>query len=353
MSENIESGPSRTETRDTVLEVRNVEVTYEMGRGRARVLDDITVAIERGETLGIVGESGSGKSMFASSLMHAVQDPGVLNGEIVYHSDDGDSVNLLDLSTRQLKAIRWEEIAIVYQGAMNAFNPTLTIGRHFTETFEAHDVDPDSGLERARDIIKDLNLDPDRLLKAYSHELSGGEKQRALIALGLVFDPEVLILDEPTAAMDLLTQRNILKMLYEIKKEYDLTLVFISHDMPIIAGFADRIAVMYSFEFVEFGNVREVLLQPEHPYTRLLLGATLDLETPLEAAHTIEGSPPDPVNVPLGCSFAPRCPIATDRCEAEDPELRAEDTTHEVACFFPNQSVEEIGISTADQRRRD
>jgi oligopeptide/dipeptide ABC transporter ATP-binding protein len=353
MSEKIKSGPGRTETRDTVLEVRNVEVTYEMGRGRARVLDDIDVAIERGETLGIVGESGSGKSMFASSLMHAVQDPGVLNGEIVYHPEDGDSVNLLDLSTRKLKAIRWEEIAIVYQGAMNAFNPTLTIGRHFTETFEAHDVDPDSGLERARDIIKDLNLDPDRLLEAYSHELSGGEKQRALIALGLVFDPEVLILDEPTAAMDLLTQRYILEMLYEIKEEYDLTLVFISHDMPIIAGFADRIAVMYSFEFVEFGNAREVLLQPEHPYTRLLLGATLDLETPLEATHTIEGSPPDPVNVPLGCSFAPRCPISADRCEAEDPELRAEDTTHEVACFFPNRSVEEIGINTADQRRRD
>jgi oligopeptide/dipeptide ABC transporter ATP-binding protein len=320
-----------------------------MARGRARVLDNINVDIQRGETFGIVGESGSGKSMFASTIMDAVEDPGVVTGEIRYYPVDGDPINLLDLNRRQLNQIRWEEIAMVYQGAMNAFNPTLNIRTHFVETFDAHDYDREDGLERARDMISDFNLDPDRIFDSYAHELSGGEKQRVLLALSLVFDPEVLILDEPTAALDLLMQRNILKLLYDIKEEYNLTLLFISHDMPVIAGFADRLAVMYAFEMVEFGEAREVLLNPEHPYTRMMLRATLDLETPIDQIATIKGTTPDPINVPSGCSFHSRCPIAADRCEVEDPELRSEaGESHEVACFYPDQAISKIPTTVSD-----
>lgn len=337
------------EVADPVLQIRNLEVSYGMQRGRARVLNDINVDIERGETFGIVGESGSGKSMFASTMMNAVQDPGVTTGEIIYHPPDGDPVDILELGTRELKQVRWEDIAIVYQAAMNAFNPSQNIRTHFTETFEAHDVDREDGLDRAHEIIRDLNLDPERILDAYAHELSGGEKQRALLSLALVLDPEILLLDEPTAALDLLMQRNILSLLYDIREEYDLTMVFISHDMPIISGIADRVAVMYSFEIIELGQVEDILLHPEHPYTRMMLQSTLDLESPLEDAAPIAGSPPDPINVPSGCSYHPRCPIADERCTVEDPELRSEEgADHEVACFYPDRAVEDILLRTGD-----
>jgi oligopeptide/dipeptide ABC transporter ATP-binding protein len=329
---------------DTILEMRDVEVTYEMGRGRARVLDGIDLDIRRGETIALVGESGSGKTMLASTMMDAVVDPGVTSGEVLYHPEEGDPINLLELNQRQLKRLRWEEIAMVYQGAMNAFNPTQDIKAHFTETFDAHDIDRQSGLKRARDLLQQLNLDSDRILDSYQHELSGGEKQRALLALSLVFDPEVLILDEPTAALDILMQRNILSILYDLQEMYDLTLVFITHDMPIVSGFADRIAVMYAFQVVELGRARDVLLNPEHPYTRLMLRSTLDLSMPVEATRTIEGQTPDPINVPTGCRFHPRCPAADDRCEVEDPELRG-DSEHEAACFYPDVGRNRIPVT--------
>jgi oligopeptide/dipeptide ABC transporter ATP-binding protein len=342
-------GAADSSERDIVLDVRDVQVTYEMGRGRARVLDDINVEIQRGETLGIVGESGCGKSMLASALLNAVEDPGVVTGEIIYHPAEGEPMNLLELTPRQLRRVRWAEIALVYQGAMNAFNPSLPMRSHFTETFDAHNVDREAGLDRARKTLRDLNLDPDRILDAYQHELSGGEKQRVLLALSLVFDPEVLILDEPTAALDLLARRNILSLLYDIKENYDITLVYISHDIPAIAGFAERLAVMYAFDIIEFGSVRDVLLTPEHPYTRLLLQATLDLSSPVQAVQTIEGETPDPVNIPAGCPFHPRCPIADDRCEVEEPELRAEEEDdHEVACFYPDVARDRISVPFGD-----
>lgn len=346
MSEATTTGTIDGSDEDTILEIRNVEVSYEMARGRARVLDGIDLDIQRGETIAFVGESGSGKTMLASTMMDAVVDPGVTTGEVVYHPEDGDPIDLLELNGRQLNRVRWEEISMVYQGAMNAFNPTQDIETHFTETFDAHDVDRKSGRERARDLLRELNLDPDRIFDSYQHELSGGEKQRVLLALSLVFDPEVLILDEPTAALDILMQRNILSILYDIQERYDLTMVFITHDMPVVSGFADRIAVLYAFQVVELGDAREVLLDPEHPYTRLMLRSTLDLSTPVDAVRTIEGKTPDPINVPSGCRFHPRCPAADDRCEVEDPKLRGETGSgHEVACFYPDVGKERIPVS--------
>lgn len=349
MSERVTTTAGRSEATDTVLEVRDVSVTYETGRGRSRVLDDVSIDVQRGETLGIVGESGSGKSMFASTLMDAVVEPGVVTGEVIYHPTDGDPVDVLDLTTRELKQLRWEEIAMVYQGAMSAFNPTLTIRTHFRETLEAHNYDTADGLDRARELIRDLNLDPDRMLDAYQHELSGGEKQRVMIALSLIFDPEVLILDEPVAALDLLMQRSLLKMLAEIKEEYELTLISITHDMSIVSGLADRLAVAYGFDFVELGPARDVLVRPEHPYTRMLLRTSLDMDIPLDEVTTIDGNPPDPINVPTGCSFHPRCPVADDRCEIEEPELRAEaGRDHAVACYYPDLATERIPFSLGD-----
>jgi len=323
-----------------------------MARGRARVLDNVSVDIKRGETFGIVGESGCGKSMFGSTFLNAVRDPGLLTGEIRYYPSDGDPIDLLELSTKQLRHVRWNDISIMYQGAMNAFNPTQNIRTHFRETFTAHNVDKEEGMEHARELLRKVNLDPDRVLDVHQHELSGGEKQRVLLALALVLEPEILILDEPTAALDLITQRSILYLLFDLKEEYDLTLVFISHDMPIVSAMADRVAVMYAFDIVELGTARELLKNPEHPYTRSMLRSTLTLSQPVEEAETIPGETPDPINVPPGCPFHPRCPISDDRCEIEEPDLQAsEDSSHRVACFYPDRALNEMPVPILEEQQ--
>jgi oligopeptide/dipeptide ABC transporter ATP-binding protein len=203
--------------------------------------------------------------------------------------------------------------------------------------------------------MRDLNLDPGRIfdVKTYQHELSGGQCQRILMALSLLLEPEVLILDEPTGALDLVTQRSILRLLHEIKEDYDLTLVFISHDLPIITGFADRLGIMYSFEFVELGATGDVMYDSAHPYTRGLLRSTPDLQTPLDAIAAIEGTSPDPVNIPSGCPYHPRCPIADDRCGIEKPEMtEMNDQEHRAACFYPDTAKEELPVTYSGDERR-
>jgi peptide/nickel transport system ATP-binding protein len=331
---------------DPILEVRDLSVMFDMDRGVSRVTDHVSLDVERGEILGVVGESGSGKSMFASAMLDAVVKPGTTAGDVTYYPSGEESVDVLDLSTSDLKALRWEEISMVFQGAMSSWNPTQDIRTHFEETLEAHGSDMEAGMERARELLSDLYLDPERVLDSHPHELSGGMKQRALIALSLVLEPEVLVMDEPTAALDLLMQRSILTLLEALKEKYDLTLVFITHDLPLVAELADRIAVMYAFEFVEVGDTEEILRDAAHPYTRALLNSTPSLETPVEAMRPIEGSSPDPVNVPEGCSYHPRCPLADETCRTHDPTLETGGgDTLETACFHWEESQENIPLA--------
>lgn len=345
MSQNVTTETEQRHREDTVLEVSNLNVSYEMTRGRAQVLNGVSFDVFRGETLGIVGESGSGKSMLATALMNAIRGQGTIRGEVTYTPESGPSVDILQLNTRELKRIRWESISMVYQGAMSGFNPVLKMRSHFTETFAAHDVDKQAGMEEARELVQEMGLEPGRVLETYPNELSGGEKQRLMLALSLVFDPDVLILDEPTDGLDIVTRRSILKTLVELKDEHDMTMIFISHDVTVASAIADRLATMYAFEMVETGPVEEVLMRPEHPYTRMMLRAGLDLEKPPETAVPIDGDTPDPINLPSGCSYHPRCPIAEERCEVEDPELRSEHgSTHEVACFYSDEAVETIDL---------
>jgi oligopeptide/dipeptide ABC transporter ATP-binding protein len=231
---------------------------------------------------------------------------------------------------------------MVFQGAMNSFNPTMTVRGHFEETIEAHDMDMISRMRHARSLLEDLYLDPDRVLDSYPHELSGGMSQRALIALSLVLEPDVLVMDEPTAALDLLMQRSITNMLATIRDEYDLTILFITHDLPLVAGLVDRLSVMYAFEFVEFGPRDEVLLDATHPYTRSLLGAVPSLETDVEKMKPIEGRSPDPIDIPDGCSYHPRRPLADDQCREEDPHYHDVASDRRVACFHWEDTGEAI-----------
>ncbi|AEH39079.1 ABC transporter ATP-binding protein [Halopiger xanaduensis] len=321
------------EVDDPIFSVRDVSVTFDMDRGESRVLDDVSLDIAREEVLGVVGESGSGKSMFASALLDAVVDPGRVDGEITYYPDSGPPVDVLELGADELRRFRWEEVSMVFQGAQSSFNPVITIREHFEETINAHGREVGEAMAHARELIADLHMEPDRVLDSYPHELSGGMKQRTLIALSLVLEPNVLVMDEPTAALDLLMQRSILDLLENLKEKYNLTVVFITHDLPLVTGLSDRLAVLYAFEFVEIADADRIVDRPVHPYTRSLLKAVPNLNMPLAEMQPIEGSAPDPVNVPAGCSYHPRCPLADDQCRTDDPPLRETDEDAVAACF--------------------
>ncbi|QLH82050.1 ABC transporter ATP-binding protein [Halosimplex pelagicum] len=329
---------------DIVFTLRNSSVSFDMDRGSSKVLDDVDMDIHRGEILGVVGESGSGKSMFASALLDAVVEPGNLTGDITYHRENGDSVDILGLSDEELRQLRWEEVSMVFQGALSSFNPTLDVRTHFEETIDAHGTDMDEGMSHARELLSDLYLNPDRVLDSYPHELSGGMKQRALLALSLVLEPNVLVMDEPTAALDLLMQRSILSLLQNLQEKYSLTIVFITHDLPLVAGLCDRLGVMYAFDMVEVGPTDEMLSNPTHPYTRALLKAVPNLNAPLSKMRPIEGSAPDPVDVPTGCSYHPRCPLADEECTRTEPGYSDVTDDHETACFHWEDAAEEIPL---------
>jgi peptide/nickel transport system ATP-binding protein len=337
------TGPDEVD--DPILEISNASVTYD--DGDTHVLDDVTFAIDRNEIVGVVGESGSGKSMLASAMLDAIPAPGRLSGEIVYHPDEDTSVDVLNLSDDELRDYRWEDVSMVFQGAMSSFNPTMKVGAHFRDTLKAHDQDVAAGMEFGRELLSDLYLDPERVLDSYPHELSGGMQQRALIALSLLLEPEVLVMDEPTAALDLLMQRSILMLLGDLKEKYDVTMVFITHDLPLVASLADRMAVLYAFELVEAGPRDRIIGESGHPYTRALLNSTPNIDAPLEEMRPIPGKSPAPVNVPDGCSYADRCPLATDECTAIDPEFEMVEDDHFVACHHWERARDEIALNFA------
>ena len=334
-----------TEHREVLMELDDVSVEFNMDRGVAKVLDNVSMDIYKGETIAIVGESGSGKSMLASSMLDAVPEPGKTTGTMTFHTTKGEELDVLELDDETLRRFRWEAVSMVFQGAMNSFNPVMTIRDHFKDTLEAHDANNKENFQRGIQLLEDLYLDPDRILESYPHELSGGQKQRALIALSLILKPQVLVMDEPTAALDLLMQRSIIDLLGKLQEEYGFTLVFITHDLPLVKNLCDRLAVMYAFELVEVGPVREIIGHSTHPYTRALLNATPNLNTPVSGMQPIKGEAPDPINVPMGCSYHPRCPMSEPRCEEENPSLVDVDEDHQAACFFWDDVSNEIPLN--------
>jgi peptide/nickel transport system ATP-binding protein len=333
-------------TDDPIVKVRDAAVTYD--EGESYVLDHVSLDLDRGEILGVVGESGSGKSMLASSLLDAVPSPGRLTGEISYRPEGEEPVDVLELEKEELRSLRWEEISMVFQGAMNSFNPTMDLRTHFEETLQAHDADIEEGIGRAEELLEDLYLEPDRILDSYPHELSGGMQQRALIALSLVLEPDVLVMDEPTAALDLLMQRSILMLLSNLQEKYNLTMVFITHDLPLVAALADRMAIMYAFRLVEFGETRDIVENAAHPYTRALLNSTPNLDAPLSEMKPIEGQSPAPINMPSGCAYHPRCPLATEECRTNVPNYHDVGPEHGAACYHWQESYDEVPLVYAD-----
>ncbi len=332
--ESIQERVSEELPDNIVIGVRDLSVIYKMPRGIARVVDDVTIDIYEGKIIGIVGESGSGKSMLASAILKAVPRPGIIEGRVLFRSKKYGVVDLLKVPRSILRKIRWHEIAMVFQGAQNSFNPVIKIKDHFIDTARAHGWDDkDAVLEKAAKLLELVKLEPNRVLEAYPHQLSGGMKQRALIALSLLLDPHVLILDEPTSALDTISQKVIVDLLRDIHEKTGITMVFITHDLPLIAGLVDYVAIMYGFKIIEYLSIEELIKKPLHPYTIGLIRSVPPLHGDLSKARPIPGTHPDPIEPPPGCRFSPRCPLASKECFEKHPPMFRVSKTHFVACY--------------------
>jgi peptide/nickel transport system ATP-binding protein len=321
---------------EVVLSVRNLCISYLTRRGRLRAVNNVSFDLHAGETLALIGESGCGKSTINLGLIRLLPPTGTIDsGEIVYRRRDGQTVDVRGLTTGQLRQFLWRECSMVFQGALNSLNPVIKISSMIYDTAAAHGMDKKEARDRALDLFQKVRLDPRRVFNAYPHELSGGMRQRTLLATALLLRPQVVLMDEPTTAVDILTQRSIIDVLKRLREELNFSVIFISHDLAVAAEIADTVATMYAGEIIEMGPVAEVFYRPRHAYTLGLLEAAPRLSVGREELHSIPGSPPDLVEPPPGCRFHLRCRFATDECRTTPPPLTTapEDERHTVACY--------------------
>jgi peptide/nickel transport system ATP-binding protein len=324
------------------LSVRDLWVEYIGERGMVKAVRGVSFDLRPQESLALIGESGCGKTTLGLALIRLlVKTANITEGNIVYRRN-GDVTRVLSLSEGQMRHFRWRECAMVFQSALNAFNPVLTVWSQMYDTIRAHNKMPKArARQRALDLLRQVQLDPERVIDSYPHELSGGMRQRVLLAMSLLLDPQVIILDEPTTALDILTQRTILELLKELKAELGFSMMFISHDLSIAAELADRVATMYAGAIVELGPVYDIFYRPAHPYTLGLIRAVPTVTGDFQDLVSIPGSPPDLIDLPPGCKFHIRCPYATQRCREEEPRLVPYGPDHAVACFYSEQVRED------------
>jgi oligopeptide/dipeptide ABC transporter ATP-binding protein len=323
-----------TDRGEVVLSVRDLEVSFATKRGRAHVVRGLDYDLHRGETLAIVGESGSGKSVSTLALTRLIPTPpGRITGSAHLGGDD-----LLAMDERDLLAVRGQQVGFVFQDPMTSLNPVHTIGRQLTEGMRFHlELSKKEARDRAVDLLEKVGIPaPAKRLDDYPHQFSGGMRQRVVIAIGLSCDPEVLVADEATTALDVTTQAQITDLVEELQDDLGMSVIWITHDLGVVAGIADRIMVMYAGEVVEEATTAELFADPQHPYTLGLLASIPDLED-LDRGDlaSIDGLPPAPTDLPPGCAFHPRCPVrADDRCEDERPPLREVGPGHRIRSFY-------------------
>lgn len=306
-----------------LLEVNNLQTHFPTRAGLVRAVDGVSFYIDKGELLGLVGESGCGKSITALSIMRLIGPPGrIVGGEISF-----DGKNLLKLSDSEMRAIRGDDIAMIFQDPMTSLNPVFTVGEQIAEALRLHrKLSRKAARDGAIEAMREVSIpDPARRIDDYPHQLSGGMRQRVMIAMALACDPKLLIADEPTTALDVTIQAQILELLNELRKNRELAVLLITHDLGVVAEVADRVAVMYTGRIVEESPVEELFARPRHPYTEGLLRSVPKLTTAAaakaERLETIEGTVPSPTDLPPGCHFAPRCPYRMPRCTVEEIPL--------------------------------
>jgi peptide/nickel transport system ATP-binding protein len=325
---------------DALLEVRDLRTYFYTRRGIVKAVDGATFSVRRGETLGIVGESGSGKSMTCLSILRLVPEPGgrIVGGEIVFEGE-----NLLAKSAEEMRRLRGSRIAMILQDPMASLNPALTVGEQIAETLRLHRNLRGRALDdRIVELLRQVRIsDPERRVYAYPHQMSGGIRQRVAGAIAISCQPSLLIADEPTTSLDVTIQAQYLRLLKDIQRATNLALIFVTHDLGIVAKLCDRVAVMYAGRIVETGPTREIFNRPRHPYTIGLLSCLPTLRRGREPLTAIEGQPPDLAHVPFGCAFAPRCRMAEPRCQETRPLLEITGADHLVACLRSAETAAE------------
>lgn len=314
----------------SILEIKNLQVDYETEESTVHALSDINLQMTRGETLGLVGETGAGKTTMAKCIMGLLpQRTGRLrSGEIYYEGTD-----LLKKSEKEMRKIRGAEIAMIFQDPMTSLNPVLTVGDQIAEAVSNHEhCSRVKAMERAAEMLELVGIPAERVGE-YPHQFSGGMKQRVVIAIALACNPKLLIADEPTTALDVTIQAQVLETMRQLKEQFNTSMLLITHDLGVVAQNCDRVAVIYAGEIVEYGSVLDVFKKMEHPYTKGLFNSIPHINSDVRRLSPIRGLMPDPTEIPAGCRFRERCPYAEDRCEKEQPKLTEIAVNHFVRCF--------------------
>ncbi len=302
-----------------ILEVKNLNMSYKTIDGEVEAVKDVSFSVKEGESFGLVGESGCGKTSVAMSLLQLQADNGkITNGEIVF-----DGIDIVGLNESELREVRWSGISIVFQGAMNSWNPVVKIGEQIREAMREHypDKTKDENTKKILELFNIVGLD-ETIIDRFPHELSGGMKQRAVIALALSCDPKLIIADEPTTALDVVIQDQILNEIRKVQEVLGLSLIYISHDIAVIAEMTDNMAVMYAGSIVEMGNTNKVFSNPQHSYTRMLLESTPSIVGPKKKLRSLDGEPPSLINTDPYCLFSYRCPNPDDNCKNRKLEMQ-------------------------------
>ena len=316
-----------------VMSVRDLSVTYTAERGLVQAVSHASFDLHAGETLALIGESGCGKTTLNLALIRQLPTTARTFGDGMFYTyRDGRQINVLSLNDGDMRRFLWSECAMVFQGALNSLNPVIRVRDVVYETARAHGMKKEEAHKRALKLLEQVRLDAERVMRSYPHELSGGMRQRVLLALSLILRPQVGIMDEPTTAVDILTQRSILDVLKQLREELNFSVIFISHDLAVAAEIADTVATMYAGEIVEIGPVNEVFYRSRHAYTLNLLNAAPRLSVGVEKLESIAGKPPDLIEPPAGCKFHERCNMATTVCTQVQPPLVEYEGGHKAAC---------------------
>jgi oligopeptide/dipeptide ABC transporter ATP-binding protein len=316
---------------ESLFSIRNLTVEYQTRAGDVKAADQVTFDIRRGEILGLVGESGCGKSTLGKGLMRLHRKPAkITSGELIF-----DGRDLMTLSEDEMRAVRGGEIGMVFQDPMTSLNPVQRIIEHLTETIHAHEPDTsqEEALKRADDLAEKLGIRAERL-KEYPHQMSGGMRQRVMISLALALRAKLVIADEPTTSLDVIVEAKFLDLLRELRQEFGLTILIITHNIGVVAEVADRVAVMYAARLVEIGDVHQIFANPQHPYTRGLLRSVPNIELDDAELYKMEGTPPSLLHPPTGCPFHPRCPSVLPICSERTPLLKNVGPDHQAACWL-------------------